>query len=284
MKWKWIVLVAMAMIALAFPATSQARFFGVKCKPNQDLQVDPIGQFGVVPSAHLHTFYGASGVTAFSTVASLEASTSSCYGGAFSPGGAMTAARVAADTSGLWTPKMYLNGVPFNPSFVTEYWSNTGIAKTPQDVPEGLQMIAGSAHATSPPPMYELYFDCTGSTIPASPTPTGCPVGHGLQAHITFPTCWDGVGLTPADVAYAGAPVPFTQAPNDYPCPAAFPVQLPHIQMIFHTTLVGDQTQSLTFSSGPWYTLHADYWQTWSNQTMLQQNENYLRTGVVPTG
>jgi hypothetical protein len=279
-----LVGVLTAFFIVAAPA--QASFFGVKCHAGQDAQVDPIGQPGVAPSAHLHTFYGAQGVTANSTVASMEASPTNCYGGAFAPGStqvAMTATQVAADTSGLWTPKMYVNGTPTNPTFVTEYWSKTGQANPNfTNVPEGLQMVAGNAHATGPPPMYELYFDCTSSTQPASPTPTGCAVGHGLQAHIIMPGCWDGVGLRPSDVTYSGAPVPFTQFPHAYPCPAAFPVQLPRIQMIFHTNLSGDQRQHLTFSSGPWYTLHADYWQTWKNQLILAADEQFLRTGVIP--
>jgi len=279
------LLLLVPLFALLAATPAHASFFGVKCHAGEDAQVDPIGQPGVVPSDHLHTFFGAQNVTAFSTVATMEAAPTNCYGGAFAPGKQipMTAAQVAADTSGLWTPKMYVNGVPTNPTFVTEYWSRTGQA-TPNftNVPEGLQMVAGNHAATSAPPMYELYFDCTNSTQPASPTPTGCAVGHGLQAHLIMPGCWDGVGLRPSDVAYSGAPVPFTQFPKAYPCPAAFPIQLPRIQMIFHTNLTGDQRQSMTFSSGPWYTLHADYWQTWKNQQTLAADENFLRTGQIP--
>ncbi len=272
-------MVGVAVLGLAMAGPAEASFFSVRCHANQDLQVDPVAQPGVFPSAHLHTFYGAVGVTQNSTTASLEASGTSCYAGQFNSK-AMTTAQFSADTSGLWTPKMYINGVAANPAFVSEYWSNQPPVFS--NMPEGLRMVAGDSHATGPPPMYELYFDCTNSTQPASPAPTGCLQGHGLQAHIDMPNCWDGVGLLPSDVVYAGAPVPFKQHPVSYPCPSAFPVQMPRLQMIFHTSLYGDQTKSLTFSSGPWYTLHADYWQSWKSQSQLAADEQFLRNGVAP--
>src|SRR4051812_10230732 len=157
------VVVAFSLIA-ATP--SEAQFFGVKCHANQNLQVDPIAQPGIFPSAHLHTFCMATNVTKDSTVASLEAGGTSAFGGLFDNGTqhAMTPAMVAADTAGQWTPTMYVNGVYTPYKWTTDYWSNTGIADTKHfvNVPEGLQLIGGNSHATSPADakMDQLYFDC----------------------------------------------------------------------------------------------------------------------------
>lgn len=275
---------AVAAIA-AGPA--QARFFGFKCSANQNAQVDPIVSPGVKPSAHLHTFFGARGVTEFSTTASLEGSTTSCFGGFFANGGphvAMTAAETAANTAGIWIPTMYVNGVARNPAWVTDYWSNTSIRATPVDMAEGQQMIAADAHSTSPPPMAELFWNCGADFTnqwPSSTKPPLCPSNHTLQAHLQFPTCWDGTGTKPTDVINPGAPA-FTEAPRFYACPAAFPKTLPHVQLIIHTGLSGTATQQITFSSGPYYTLHGDYWQSWKDQAFLHQAENFLRTGVIP--
>lgn len=274
------LLIIPVMIAAFFVAasTASASFFSIRCHAGGDAQVDPIGQPGVNPSAHLHTFYGATGVTENSTTQSLEASGTSCFAGTFNNQRSMTQTQVKQDTSGLWAPKMYINGHPTNPSYVAEYWSNEPPKFT--NMPEGLQMIAGNAHATGPPPMYELYFNCVGRSG-ASATPN-CPSGHTMKIHIDFPQCWDGHGLKPTDVVYAGAPVPFADHPTSRPCPAAFPVQLPRLQMIFHTNLTGDQTKSMTFSSGPWYTLHADYWQSWHSQSFLAASEQFIRGGPIP--
>lgn len=276
-----ILLVALSVLVAAAPA--QARFFGFKCTANQNLQVDPIVSPGVSTSAHLHTFYAALGVTQNSTLQSLEASTgTSCFAGIENNGSVhpMTAMQTAANTAGLWLPTMYVNGVARNPKWVTDYWANTGAARGAvlTNMPEGLQSIGADSHATGPPPMYELYWDC-GDKNKTSSTPPTCPAsGPGLLAHIDMPTCWDGVGLTPADVRYAGAPVPFVGGPVNYPCPTGYKT-MPRLQLIVHTGLLSGA--GLTFSSGPYYTLHGDYWQSWKDQAVLVSLENFLRTGVV---
>ena len=285
MKRLLLLVAACAAILLATAAPAEARFFGVRCHANGNLQVDPIVSPGVFPSAHLHTFCLATGVTQNSTVATLEAGGTSAYAGLFSNATSsqvlMTPAQVAADTAGQWTPTMYVNGTAKNYAYIADYWSNTGISSTTfTNMPEGLQLIGGNPHATGPPPMDELYFDCENSTTPASPTPLDCGT-HQLQVHVDFPVCWDGVGLTPADTAYPGAvTIPFKVAPKNKPCPAGFPVQLPRVQVIIHTGL--HNFNGVVFSSGPWYTLHVDYWQTWADQARLAADEDFLRTGVIP--
>jgi hypothetical protein len=148
-------------------------------------------------------------------------------------------------------------------------------------MPEGLQLIGGNSHATGPAdvPMYELYFDCENSNHAAYQTPPNCGT-HTVLIHIDLPVCWDGTGLKPSDTTFPGAPVPFKQAPKNKPCPAAFPKQLPRVQLIIHTGL--HNFNGVTFSSGPWYTLHADYWQSWSDQSVLAGDEQFLRTGIIP--
>ena len=288
-----LLLVFVLALFFANAGTAQARFLSIVCAANQDAQVDPIVSPGVYPSAHLHTFYAARGVTQNSTVASLEASTSSCVQGGFADGATktpMSSTRVAGDTAGMWEPTAYNHGVELVKPLLADYWSNTGIpTNVPlSNVPEGLQFVIGNAHATSPPPKFVLYWNCGGSfvtTWPSSTTPYNtCPDtgAHSLQAHLTFPDCWDGTGLTPADTTYGPIKVAdFAGGPAFGPCPAAFPIQLPHMQLILHTHIAGDAT-GLSFSSGPYYTLHGDYWQTWK-QSILQGNENWLRTGVLPT-
>lgn len=282
-----LAVVAIAAFACISASAADARFLSVVCQPNQDLQVDPIVSPGVKPSAHLHTFFGVRGVTENSTVASLEGSTTSCTRGAFAGARSMTATEVARSTAGMWEPTMYMNGVKVTGQYMADYWSNTGInpKATVHDMPEGLKIVAGDSHATSPQPKYIVYWNCGGdftAQYPSLATPRNdCPSNHTLQAHVTLPGCWDGKGLGVADTAYAPVADPnFQQAPRFLACPAGFPIQMAHVQMILHTGLHGNMS-GLSFSSGSPATLHADYWQTW-NQATLHANENWLRTGVLP--
>jgi hypothetical protein len=126
-----------------------------------------------------------------------------------------------------------------------------------------------------------VYWNCsTGASpgIPASVTPPKtCPLGGpGLEAHIRLPTCWDGVGLKPSDVTYAGAPA-FTVSAKNFPCPTGDKT-FAQVALILHTGLYS--SAGISFSSGAVATLHADYWQSWKSQSLLASLENYLRTGA----
>jgi len=282
--------VAAVMVTMAVAAgTADARFLSVVCFPNQNAQVDPIVSPGVKPSAHLHTFYSARNVTENSTVQSLEAGGTSCTRGAFAGARNMTAAEVAGSTAGMWIPTMYLNGVEVKNSglYMADYWSTSGLPSgvTISNYPEGLAVVAGDAHSTGPPPKHVVYWNCGGDNTAQYPSlnvpRNDCPATKTLQAHNTLPECWDGNGLTTNDVTYGPvANEGFQQAPTFGKCPAAFPIQLPHVQMILHTGLSGN-VSGLSFSSGPAYTLHGDYWQTWKQSTLLAA-ENWLRTGKLP--
>lgn len=279
--------IVVAMLAAA--STAQARFLSVVCPRSADAQVDPIVSPGIKPSAHLHSFYSALNVTENSTVQSLESGGTSCKQGAFAGARSMTAAEVKGSTAGMWIPAMYMNGVEITDAYIADYWSTSGIPSgaTIHNMPEGLQFVIGDSHATTPPPKYEIYWNCGGSftsTWPSLNVPRNdCPniSNKTLQAHITLPGCWDGTGLGVNDTTFAPVVDPnFQQAPRFKACPAAFPIQLPHVQMIIHTKLHGN-VSGLSFSSGPPATLHGDYWQTWNQQTLINA-ENWLRTGKLP--
>ena len=289
MKPRAIIVAAIAALvfSVAAASTAQARFLSVVCPRNQDAQVDPIVSPGVKPSAHLHSFYSALNVTENSTVQSLENGGTSCTHGAFAGARTMTASEVAGSTAGMWIPAMYMNGAEVTKAYIADYWSTSGLpaGATIHNMPEGLQIVVGDSHATTPPPKYEIYWNCGGDhtgTYPSANAPRNdCPSKWTLQAHITLPGCWDGKGLGVSDTTFAQVVnANFTQAPSFRACPSTFPIQLPHVQMIVHTGLYGN-VSGLSFSSGSPATLHGDYWQTWNQQT-LANAENWLRTGQLP--
>lgn len=244
----------LALLAAAQPA--QAQFFSVQCTPGTLAQIDPLVAPGVPVSAHMHLFFGNQSVTPDSTTASMMAATT-------------TTCHVPADTAGIWAPAPFINGQHITPSFIADYWTSVPNHQV-QPWPAGLYFVAGNADATAPPPENVLFWNCgTGQTPNVTTPPPICPRrGPGLNAHLVFPNCWDGTGLTPADLSYpSGFPKTFAKNPPGSPCPAGFPVLLPVLQEIIHFGHIDAST--LSFSSGPYYTLHVDYWQTWNDQAEL---------------
>lgn len=245
------------LLVAAAPAHAGAHFFGSQCTPTRDAQIDPLVSPGVEPSAHLHTFYGNTGVTKDSTAAQLESWTqTSCADPRF--------------TAAMWTPALYVNGVEHRPRFVIDYWWSDGRQRVVA-WPAGLGLVAGSASATaaSPSPLNAVWYDCGGST-PLRSAPYDCAsTSAGITAHVVYPNCWDGSGNQKTDVAYPTPyPIPFTtQEPPQTPCPLAYPVVLPMVHVNIRTGLT--KAAGITWSSGSVYSLHADYWQTFHDQAYL---------------
>lgn len=255
-----------AFLGTTAPALASFHDFGVRCYPGKLDQVDPVVSPGVRPSAHLHQFFSNTAVTEFSTTDQLQASTSTtCDNPEFN--------------SGMWIPAMYVNGVQKNPKFIVDYWfarDNLKVAPWPL----GLALVAGDSHATSPPPMNALFWDCGGSSKP-SQTPYACSSGH-VTAHLIFPNCSDGTTgvLDPGIVYPEPYPIAFNMRPPMTPCPASNPLILAQLHMNVNTGLTNPA--GLSFASGPYYTLHGDYWQTFHDQAYFANTvvDGCLNNGV----
>ena len=107
-------------------------------------------------------------------------------------------------------------------------------------------------------------------TTPREDTPYDCSPWaqyefvDGIIAVIDFPSCWNGSGLSPADVTY----------PVGGACPAGFGHVIPKLSERVHfgvmNPLAIDGSLAFTLSSGPWYSLHADFWNTWQQERLDQ--------------
>jgi len=86
----------------------------------------------------------------------------------------------------------------------------------------------------------------------------------GIVGMVEMPSCWDGTGLKPEDVAY----------PVNGTCPSDFPHSLPRLSQRVHYGIMNplnpDGTVAFSLASGPYYTMHADFWNTWQ-QARLDQ-------------
>ncbi|HXF64856.1 MAG TPA: DUF1996 domain-containing protein, partial [Caldilineaceae bacterium] len=148
-----------------------------------------------------------------------------------------------------------------------------------QPFPPGLKMVIGNGHAKSPAENPQLgsqiYFKCGpgGSSPELAAPPTQCSSGV-MVVSLIFPNCWDGKNLDSADhrshMAY----------PTSGKCPASHPVVLPRLQTFYRYTVGTAPIGAITFSSGPYYTIHQDFFNAWDPATLQTLVTNCLNTQV----
>lgn len=204
---------------------------------------DPIVFPSQPGASHDHSFVGNTTTDAFSTLRTLRAASSTCK----RPG----------ETAAYWMPTLLLNGQMVAPATATVYYKRKTLARV-RAFPAGFKMIAGDKSATSPQGQQITFWNCgASSSVPASAGVPTCPDtrAQSLRLHVNFPSCWDGRQLDSADhkshVAYAvrGA------------CPAAYPVAVPAISLIYRYPITGGT--GVTLSSGGQYSAHADFFNAW---------------------
>ena len=95
----------------------------------------------------------------------------------------------------------------------------------------------------------------------------------GVIAVIEMPSCWNGVGLTrrTSPIRWIG----------NVPVGSLMPPRLSQrVHLGIMNPLNPDGTVALTLSSGPYYTLHSDFWNTWQQARLDQLVEECLAAGV----
>jgi len=246
--------------------------FRTDCRVSHITYDDPIVFPGQPNAAHLHTFFGNTGVNAYSTQNSIETTgASTCNGGTL-------------NRSAYWMPTVIdtKNGAPVMPTRVLVYYKTSYYGISPSQVtaaPAGLRMIAGDSRSTSvqgsDPYGHSISsFACNSESFPF-PVVTGgtsidtyCPPGaRQLFMEIRFPQCWNGRDLDSYDhkshMAY----------PTGYGCPAGYPVAIPEIQLRVQYDYYADRSSwrlsSDNYSGAPGgYSSHADWFNGW-DRTIL---------------
>jgi hypothetical protein len=175
---------------------------------------------------------------------------------------------------------MYWDGKPvrIKQLHCGEYWLAPAKVKV-EAPPAGMCFVAGNHDATSPAEMYpdvvqwHAQQDSTKHDAPLDVT----NMNKGpLKYEVFFPDCWDG---TPADPKTGKiAPEHFAYTVDGDP-PSGFTHRI--AQLGFQIDLFTDTGQKIlnpfdsqgkvriSFSSGPWWTVHADFMNGW-DQAKLQ--------------
>jgi Domain of unknown function (DUF1996) len=248
-----------------------------------DLQVDPIVERGIVPSMHMHEFFGST------EIVSMQHPESATYADLVDT---QTTCDVALDSALYWIPLLSYKGGGAVPLARMEAyyfaWNGalTDPAKTTRTLPSDLRVVAGNAMATSRYQMdrTHVYWDCGAfstksaydhhwATPAAADCATAQPIDGGkvlLTLALTFPSCWDGVlndHTRTGDTAdFNGNPMSGIKQHLAYPtssgCPAAYPRKVMTLRENISWQYAGDGTD-VALSSGPGYTAHGDFLNSW---------------------
>lgn len=238
---------------LALPAHAAAPGWITSCQFSHSLPDDPIVFFAQPGASHLHDFAGAKNTNANSTSDSLRSVPTTCL--------------TKGDNSAYWVPALYRNGervLPVGTSKHALFYyrrvaapSGTTVAR----IPDGLKMIVGNPHAESPAENPRLGRDIIWKCGPGSGTnlaqpPTQCSSGI-MVASLRFPNCWNGKDLdSPDHISHMSYPVSGR-------CPASHPVNMPRIESFFRYPVGTGDIGTISLSSGPWYTIHQDFFNAW---------------------
>jgi chitodextrinase len=243
------------------------------------LMDDPIVFPGRPGASHMHDFFCNAQTTGSSTYLQMVAAPTACPSG---------------DAAGYWAPALYKNGVKINPSGsgvrgqiyyrASNITANVRMTAFPAD----FMMIVGDSHATSLTDANavnadsglgskigsEQYWGCSdNSESGKSSEPINCSTGI-ISLHLGFPNCWNGVKVN-GDQIKAGT----MRFPSSGACPTDFPIVLPRLIERFEYP-VGTDSSGITLSSGPTYTVHADFWNTWRQSSLEFLVDNCLNAAI----
>jgi hypothetical protein len=237
------------------PASASAGWVNV-CRYSHSAMDDPIVYPRRPGASHLHDFFGASRTNARSTLRTMREGTTTCE---------------PRDTAGYWVPALYERGhrvLPRGPSTRQQFYYREADFRTPTRIrpyPAGMKLIAGNARATSaagnPGLGDEIYWGCSDNEPGGKFThPISCRSGI-ISLHVGFPSCWNGRHLSMA--AHPKAVI----YPEGGRCPTSHPVALPRLIERFEYP-VGRKTRHIRLASGPSYTAHGDFWNTWNQRAL----------------
>jgi hypothetical protein len=255
----------------------------VTCGYSHSLPDDPIVAPGQAGGSHHHDF-----------LANITTNADSTYGSMIA--GGATCTETSGDTAGYWTPALSRNGADVKPiggppsgtssgARQQFYYRNNLSGYLPsaiETIPQDLRMIAGNAKAQSEADSYylgrEIYWGCSdNSTGKLKAPPSSCSTGI-ITLHVGFPNCWDGVHVDSLDHK-SHMSYPVKDPVGSYVCPTTHPVPIPRVIMRLEYP-VGTDTGTISLASGPPYTAHGDFWNTWVQSRLNQLVSECINKGL----
>ncbi len=268
---------------------------------------DPLVYPGQPGKSHLHLFFGADGVDADTTMATLAKTTSSTcnYGDK------------VLNRSAYWMPAMLDDqGFARRPDWIAVYYKRAK-ATSPQctpgssnfmgtcvALPNQIRFVYGWDQTKPDDPGKGMSWYCTAGTgkhftnlddVFAS----GCTAGSTLVADISFPNCWDGKHLDAPDhrshVSFGGY-----GSWGYYRCPTTHPYVIPQTENKYAWTvtadMIGARTDGTKYSrvrlssdhmkanAKPGETLHGDYMEQWVGAAKAMWHAGCIDKGLDCSG
>lgn len=212
---------------------------------------DPIVYFGKPGATHSHTFLGNTTTNAGTTLASLQAGTTTC--------------KVPADKSAYWMPTMYNGTQTVLPEGSQVIYYKTGVTdyRSVRPFPPGLRFVVGDMHALPADFLAASVqgWECGNSVDNADfPSCAGIP-GAKLNIRYQAPSCWDGLHLdSPDHRSHMSYPIAGS-------CTASHPVAV--VMLEFKMAFpAGADTSQVRLSSGRGYSFHYDFYNAWEPATL----------------
>jgi uncharacterized protein DUF1996 len=242
----------------------------VTCNYSHSLKDDPIVFPNQPGASHLHDFIGAISTAAGSTFDSLR------IGG--------TACALPGDTAAYWVPALYQNGQRLLPTAMKKnaliYYRRVAVptGTVVQPYPPGLKMLIGNGHAMSAQENPGLgttigYACATATRPPLAVPPTQCASGM-LVISFVFPNCWDGINVdSPDHISHMSYPVKGK-------CPASHPVNVPRLEVFFRYPVGTAPIGTITLDSGPYYTVHMDFFNAWDPSALQSLITTCINAGI----
>jgi hypothetical protein len=267
---------------------------------------DPLLYPGKNGVSHLHKYFGANGVDASTTMASLAQTTSSnCNYG-----------NKVLNRSAYWMPALLDDqGFVRNPDWIAVYYKRamaSAPACTPGSgrqqgicvmLPNQIRFIAGWDPTKPDEPGAGMGWYCTGSGAMHTRDldilfQNGCKAGDELIADITFPDCWDGKYLDTPDHRSHMAGASY----GDWgylKCPASHPYVVPQTENKYKWTVTTDMYHTVNGvirsrvrlasdhmkpGAKPGETLHGDYMEQWVGEVKRMWHEGCIEKGLNCSG
>jgi hypothetical protein len=235
--------------------------FLADCPFSHRLPDDPIIYPGLPGASHMHSFFGARNVNAYTNLASLQSGTSNC--------------NPSIDLSSYWVPTLYHDNVPVEPVTGIFYYLGEGVRPDVtariQSLPLGLRIVAGNAQATAPDATTISRWSCLHhNEAGAGKDFINCPAGSMLESYLDFPQCWNGVDLdSPNHKSHMAYPV-------NGDCPSTHPVPVPKLRQVLRYPVNGDPAR-IRLASGRGFTMHGDFFNAWPVAEMERRVRDCIR-------
>ncbi|HET9672212.1 MAG TPA: DUF1996 domain-containing protein [Actinomycetota bacterium] len=258
-----VLLAALAIVPMsAHEALASARFH-VECPFHHHRSDDPIVSPGQPGASHHHAFFGNTSTDAHSTYRSLRAAGTTCG--------------LRADKGAYWIPAVSRDGELVSAVDADFYYRGvTAPLRAIRPFPKGLKIIAGDGHAEGPQSTRVIAWSCTGSSGTGQETIRDCGDAF-VKVLIRFPSCWDGVRRDSADhrshMRYA-----IRRSDGRRGCPRSHPIPVP--ELTYSITLPFHDGVGVTLSSGPPYTMHADFINAWNQRVLRRLVERCIHAGI----